>query len=268
MCGRSSTRIHTSRHWRWARSHPNIRAARAATGRAERTSKPTAAKRPSSLFPSSNRNKSSTTACAATAQALARANIRTSQHTQNDVVCTNCHSIHGSTTPKFLLAKTQTELCYGCHADVRSQFSMPFKHRVNEGVMTCSDCHNPHGTFAPTWRMADTSAMVEQVHGQRRSLHQVPRRKTRAVRLRASAGSRGRLRDLPRSARIAKFAPAAAASGLHHVPGMPQRRAGLRTHRVREIQFPPSFTICGRRCFRTAPTVTATFTALTPARSS
>jgi DmsE family decaheme c-type cytochrome len=99
------------------------------------------------------------------AQALARANIRTSKHTQNDVVCTNCHSIHGSTTPKFLLAKTQTELCYGCHADVRSQFSMPFKHRVNEGSMTCSDCHNPHGTFAPTWRMATRPAMVGQAMG-------------------------------------------------------------------------------------------------------
>jgi len=45
------------------------------------------------------------------------------------------------------------ELCYGCHADVRSQFSMPFKHRVNEGVMTCTDCHNPHGPFRRTWRM-------------------------------------------------------------------------------------------------------------------
>jgi DmsE family decaheme c-type cytochrome len=98
-------------------------------------------------------------------QTLARANIRTSAHTENNVVCTSCHSIHGSQTPKFLLAKVQSELCYQCHADVRSQFSMPFKHRVNEGVINCSDCHNPHGTFAQTWGTPTRSAMVKQVEG-------------------------------------------------------------------------------------------------------
>lgn len=87
-------------------------------------------------------------------QTLSRANIRRSMHTQSDVVCSNCHSIHQSPAPKFLLAKQQTELCYGCHATARGQFSMPFKHRVNEGVVQCTDCHNPHGAFAPTWKMA------------------------------------------------------------------------------------------------------------------
>jgi DmsE family decaheme c-type cytochrome len=95
-------------------------------------------------------------------QTLARANIRRSVHTQEDVVCSNCHSIHKSPTPKFLLAKRQAELCYSCHTSVRAQFAMPFKHRVNEGVVQCTDCHNPHGSFAPTWRMASRPAMVEQ----------------------------------------------------------------------------------------------------------
>src|SRR5206468_2372300 len=79
-----------------------------------------------------------------------RANIRRSEHTLHDIACTNCHSNHHPATPKNLLAKNQAELCYGCHADVRAQFSMPFKHRVNEGLIQCTDCHNPHGTFAPT----------------------------------------------------------------------------------------------------------------------
>jgi DmsE family decaheme c-type cytochrome len=69
----------------------------------------------------------------------------------NDVVCTSCHSIHHAATPQKLLAKTQTNLCEGCHMNVRAQFSMPFKHRVNEGFMNCTDCHNPHGSFQPTW---------------------------------------------------------------------------------------------------------------------
>jgi DmsE family decaheme c-type cytochrome len=99
------------------------------------------------------------------ARDFGKVNIRRSQHTLNDVVCTNCHSIHKSPVPKFLLAKVQRELCYGCHQTVRAQFSMPFKHRVNEGFMTCTDCHNPHGTFAPTWRMDDRPHLVTQAVG-------------------------------------------------------------------------------------------------------
>ena len=93
---------------------------------------------------------------------LARANIQRSEHTKNDVACTSCHSIHHSPTAKYLLAKKQNELCYSCHATVRAQFSMPTKHRVNEGFMQCSDCHNPHGSFDATWKMAQRPRMMEQ----------------------------------------------------------------------------------------------------------
>jgi DmsE family decaheme c-type cytochrome len=95
------------------------------------------------------------------AKDLPRANIRASEHTRADVVCTNCHSIHHSTTPKFLLARRQTELCYSCHQGVRGQFEEPSHHRVNEGAMTCSDCHNPHGSFEATWRMGAENAMLK-----------------------------------------------------------------------------------------------------------
>jgi DmsE family decaheme c-type cytochrome len=95
-------------------------------------------------------------------ESLSRANIRRSVHTQEDVVCSNCHSVHKSQTPKNLLAKRQTDLCYSCHASVKAQFSMPFKHRVNEGTVQCTDCHNPHGASAPTWRSASRPRMVDQ----------------------------------------------------------------------------------------------------------
>jgi DmsE family decaheme c-type cytochrome len=98
------------------------------------------------------------------AKDFSKANIRGSAHTEADVVCTNCHSIHGSTQPKFLLAKKQNELCYGCHGDVRAQFNMPVKHRVNEGVMQCTDCHNPHGSFAASWRNGSGSNLVLASH--------------------------------------------------------------------------------------------------------
>lgn len=95
-------------------------------------------------------------------QSLARANIRRSPHSLNDVACTQCHSIHKPATPKFLLAKSQPELCFGCHSNIRSDFSMPFKHPVDQGFMSCTDCHNPHGTFLPTWRMAGRPSLVDQ----------------------------------------------------------------------------------------------------------
>ncbi len=99
------------------------------------------------------------------AKDLSRANIRRSSHTEADVVCSSCHSIHTSPTPKFLLVRKQTDLCFGCHASARAQFSMPFKHRVNEGFIQCSDCHNPHGTFAPTWRMSGRPRLADQALG-------------------------------------------------------------------------------------------------------
>ena len=90
-----------------------------------------------------------------------RSEIRRSSHTEADVSCTSCHSIHKAQTPKVLLAKKQTELCYGCHANIRAQFQMPSKHRVNEGVIACTDCHNPHGAASLTSRMGLRPRMVQ-----------------------------------------------------------------------------------------------------------
>lgn len=95
------------------------------------------------------------------AESLGRAAIRRSSHTQAQVACTNCHSIHKAKTDKALLRAEQRELCYTCHANIRAQFSLPSKHRVNEGFMACSDCHNPHGSAAPAWGNGARPRMVE-----------------------------------------------------------------------------------------------------------
>lgn len=94
-------------------------------------------------------------------QELSRHNIHRSPHTLAGTVCNNCHSIHRSPAPRFLLARQQTELCLSCHAPVRTQFSMPVKHRVLEGAMNCTDCHNPHGVAAPGWGMGVRAALVD-----------------------------------------------------------------------------------------------------------
>jgi predicted CXXCH cytochrome family protein len=49
-----------------------------------------------------------------------------------------------------LLKTSQPELCYTCHATVRTQFAQPVHHRVPEGLMKCTDCHSAHGTTNPS----------------------------------------------------------------------------------------------------------------------
>jgi DmsE family decaheme c-type cytochrome len=75
------------------------------------------------------------------------ANFERSGHGEGNVSCIGCHSVHAGKDPEHLLKVAQPMLCFQCHSDVKPQFSMPFHHRVEEGVVTCSDCHDPHGTF-------------------------------------------------------------------------------------------------------------------------
>jgi DmsE family decaheme c-type cytochrome len=86
-------------------------------------------------------------------------NSPNSFHRQNDVSCIDCHSPHNYTQQEHMLRKSQPELCYGCHLQQKSQFNMPFHHRVNEGLIRCSDCHNQHGTGG-TW---ESDHLVRQV---------------------------------------------------------------------------------------------------------
>lgn len=95
------------------------------------------------------------------AESLGRASIRRSSHSLAGIACNSCHSIHKSKTQKALLAKEPRDVCYSCHANVRAQFSLPSRHRVNEGFMTCTDCHNPHGAQAPSYAMGARPRMVD-----------------------------------------------------------------------------------------------------------
>lgn len=74
-------------------------------------------------------------------------NFSRSAHKVNDVACLQCHSVHNARVRQFQLIKPQPELCYGCHIEMRPQFSRPFRHRVNERLLNCTDCHNQHGGF-------------------------------------------------------------------------------------------------------------------------
>jgi DmsE family decaheme c-type cytochrome len=75
------------------------------------------------------------------------ANFLRSEHLKNQVGCIDCHSSHHPKVERALLVMAQPMLCYGCHAEIKPQFSKPTHHRVNEGLISCSNCHNPHGGF-------------------------------------------------------------------------------------------------------------------------
>jgi DmsE family decaheme c-type cytochrome len=75
------------------------------------------------------------------------ANFERTAHGENNVSCIGCHSVHHSKTEEHLLTAAQPALCFQCHADTKSEFNMPFHHKVEEGLVKCTDCHDPHGTF-------------------------------------------------------------------------------------------------------------------------
>jgi DmsE family decaheme c-type cytochrome len=84
-------------------------------------------------------------------------NYDRSMHLANGVACIDCHSPHHAAESQYLMKAKSPELCYTCHMNVGAEFSRPFHHRVNEGLVQCSDCHSPHGTFRPKQLRTDAA---------------------------------------------------------------------------------------------------------------
>lgn len=69
-----------------------------------------------------------------------------STHDSRGLACQDCHSMHQPMTAEAQLkAASETELCFTCHKQKKSQFFRASHHPVREGKMECSSCHNPHG---------------------------------------------------------------------------------------------------------------------------
>jgi len=99
----------------------------------------------------------------------AHPNFERSPHAKGGVSCIGCHQVHDSKQEPLLKA-AQPALCFQCHTDVKPAFSMPFHHKVNEGLLTCSDCHDVHGTFGNNnvKSTADQNAVCTKCHTETR----------------------------------------------------------------------------------------------------
>ena len=72
------------------------------------------------------------------------ATYRASTHPirENKVICSDCHSSHGSTGPASLNQNSINENCYNCHAEKRG----PFLWEHDPASEDCTLCHRVHGS--------------------------------------------------------------------------------------------------------------------------
>jgi len=79
-----------------------------------------------------------------------------SSHARAGLVCMDCHSQHASEPGAHAILATpamaspnrrlglETQVCFGCHAEIFAQFSLNEHHRLDEGAIECVSCHDPH----------------------------------------------------------------------------------------------------------------------------
>lgn len=92
---------------------------------------------------------------------------QSSAHGNQDVACTSCHQVHNQ-HDKVRSKQTQTEVCFTCHKEQRSQVNKPSHHPIVEGKMTCSSCHNVHGDNPKQLIKASTNETCFTCHMEKR----------------------------------------------------------------------------------------------------
>ena len=95
-----------------------------------------------------------------TCHAGSHPNFQRSAHAQADVSCITCHSPHHAKEQFGLLKEKTPQLCYQCHVDTKADFSRPFHHTVNEGLIQCKDCHNVHDSYPKAAKLSSAQDQI------------------------------------------------------------------------------------------------------------
>lgn len=86
-------------------------------------------------------------------------------HMENDVSCSACHGIHGS-TQRSLLKQSESALCLDCHTAVEAQFAQSYRHPVNDEIVRCSQCHLSLDAMSRELSLNGTNAACTQCHSE------------------------------------------------------------------------------------------------------
>jgi len=113
--------------------------------------------------PASIRNE----ACISCHQGDRRIHWQSSAHATADIACNSCHQVHAK-NDKVRDKLTQTDVCYTCHKEQRSQMGRPSHHPVPEGKMACSSCHNVHSNNQKALVRDSTNSTCYTCHMEKR----------------------------------------------------------------------------------------------------
>ena len=83
--------------------------------------------------------------CHSAASIPALVHWNASSHAMNEVSCFDCHKLHKGPQQK-VSREEMSEMCYGCHPQVRGENSLFSHHPLREKKMVCADCHEVHGS--------------------------------------------------------------------------------------------------------------------------
>ena len=92
-----------------------------------------------------------------------RAKFARSEHMplpEGKMVCTDCHSPHGSYNDHLLKKATVNEVCFQCHAEKRG----PFLWEHPPVVESCLNCHDPHGSINENLLVVSRPRLCQRCH--------------------------------------------------------------------------------------------------------
>ena len=92
-----------------------------------------------------------------------RAKLSRSAHMpvlEGKLVCSDCHSPHGSYNDHLLKEATVNDVCFQCHADKRG----PFLWEHPPVVENCLNCHDPHGTINDNMLVVSRPRLCQRCH--------------------------------------------------------------------------------------------------------